>query len=139
MYKKILLIDDDADEQFIFIEAFKDINILVKFFTASTGEEGIRLMKFLIPDIVFLDINMPGLSGFDCLKIIKRDNYINKIPVVIYSTGVNAVVFDDAVKNGAITCIKKQDTIKELTCLLKEFLVPVKLSDVMDYDAMPFV
>src|SRR4030095_2939345 len=116
MHKKILLIDDDADEQFIFIEALKEINVPVKFFASTTAEEGIRLMKFLMPDIVFLDINMPGLSGLDILKIIKRDNGINNIPVIIYSTGVNDVVFYDAVKNGATACLKKQSTIKELAC-----------------------
>jgi hypothetical protein len=41
---------------------------------------------------------MPGLSGFDCLKIIKCDNCINKIPIISYSTGVNEAVSDDAVK-----------------------------------------
>src|ERR1700754_4259601 len=105
MYKKILLIDDDEDEQFFFIEALKEIGAPVKFFFAPTASEGIRLLKFLLPDIVFMDINMPALTGFDCLDMIKRDSRINKIPVIIYSTGINEMVFNDALKKGAAACM----------------------------------
>ena len=82
---------------------------------------------------------MPGLSGFDCLKIIKSDNRISKIPIIIYSTDIDEVVFDSAIKNGAMTCLKKQDTIKDLVYLLNKFFVPDELSDHMNYIAMPFI
>jgi CheY-like chemotaxis protein len=84
MYRKILLIDDDEDEQFFFMEALKEIDAPVTFFFAPTADEGIKLLKFLLPDIVFIDINMPVINGFDCLEIIKTDSSINKIPIIIY-------------------------------------------------------
>ena len=115
------------------------ISVPAKFFAVTTGVEGIKLMKLLMPDIVFLDINMPGLSGFDCLKIIKSDNCISKIPIIIYSPDVDEVIFHSAIKNGAMTCLKKQGTIKDLAYLLNKFFVPDKLSDRMNYNAMPFV
>jgi CheY-like chemotaxis protein len=120
MYKKVLLIDDDEDEQFFFTEALKEIGAPVKLFFAPTANEGIKLLKFLLPDIVFMDINMPALSGFDCLEIIKCDTRISKIPIIIYSTGINEVVFREALKKGAFACMKKQDTIKELAFALRE-------------------
>ena len=49
------------------------------------------------------------------------------------------MVFDSAIKNGAMTCLKKQDTIKDLVYLLNKFFVPDELSDRMNYNAMPFV
>jgi CheY-like chemotaxis protein len=120
MYKKILLIDDDEDEQFFFTEALKEVNTPVKFFFASSAKEGMQLLKFLLPDAVFIDINMPLLNGLECLSMIKEDDSINKIPVIIYSTGVNEIVFKEAVKKGAATCVKKQDTIVDLTSVLNK-------------------
>ncbi len=123
MYKKILLIDDDEDEQFFFTEALKEIEAPVKFFFAITAGEGIKLMRFLSPDIVFIDINMPLLNGLECLDLIKNDDKINSIPVVIYSTGVDGVVCDDAIKKGAIDCLKKTNSIKGLTTVLRRLFI----------------
>jgi len=50
---------------------------------------------------------MPVINGFDRLQIIRSDHCINNIPIIIYSTGVDEVVCDDAVKNGTIACLKK--------------------------------
>ena len=100
MYKKILLIDDDEDEQFFFSEALKELNIPAKFCAASSPEEGIELMKFLLPDMVFIDINMPLLNGFECVKLIKHDETINKIPIVLYSTMADSSMLQQAIETG---------------------------------------
>jgi len=123
MYKKILLIDDDEDEQFFFTEALKEINAHVKFFFAANSKEGIDLLKFLLPDIVFIDINMPALNGFDCLEIIKDAGEAKNVNMVIYSTGVNEDVCKTAIQKGAITCIKKQATIHDLAMILQKILL----------------
>jgi CheY-like chemotaxis protein len=123
MHKKILLIDDDEDEQFFFSEALKEINTAVKFFSAADASEGLKLMRFLLPDIVFIDINMPLLNGMECLDMIKNDDKIKSIPVVIYSTGMDKTVSDDALKKGAVDCLKKQNTIKGLTAILRKFFI----------------
>lgn len=123
MYKKILLIDDDEDEQFFFTEALKEISTPVKFFFAANSKEGMQLIKFHAPDIVFIDINMPLINGLECLKIIKNNKEIEKVNTIIYSTGVNDEVSKLAIKNGAITCIKKQPTIHDLAAVLKNLLI----------------
>jgi len=123
MYKKILLIDDDEDEQFFFTEALKEISTPVKFFFAANSKEGMQLIKFLAPDIVFIDINMPLINGLECLQIIKNNKEIEKVNTIIYSTGVNDDVYKLAIKNGAITCVKKQATIHDLAAVLKNLLI----------------
>ena len=120
MYKKILLIDDDEDEQFFFMEALKEINDSVKFFFADNSKEGIKMLEFLLPDIVFIDINMPAVSGLECLELIKKDN--KHVNAIIYSTGVDDNMCDKALKKGATACIKKQGSIHDLAGVLKRLL-----------------
>jgi len=123
MYKKILLIDDDEDEQFFFREALKEINVSVKCFCAMTAEEGIRLLRHFSPDFIFLDMNMPILNGLECLEIIKKDDGLKEIPVILYSTGMDEHMFEDATRMGAFACIKKKSSIEELALILKDLLV----------------
>lgn len=123
MYKKILLIDDDEDEQFFFMEALKEINGSVKFFFAANSNEGIRMFKFLSPDIVFIDINMPVINGLECLELISGNKNIKEVNTIIYSTGVDDKICDKAIKKGATACIKKQGTIHDLADILKKLLL----------------
>ena len=122
MYKKILLIDDDEDEQFFFMEALKEINASVKFFFAANGNEGVRMLEFLLPDIVFIDINMPVINGLECLELIRNNKNIKQVNAIIYSTGVDDRICDKAIKKGAIACIKKQGSIHDLANVIKSLL-----------------
>lgn len=122
MIKKILLIDDDEDEQLIFNEALAETGNQVSLSCAKTAGEGIRLLQQLTPDYVFLDINMPILNGFECLSLIKKTDGINDIPVIIYSTGLNDHVCKKALQQGAADCIKKLSSINELAETLRKIL-----------------
>ena len=82
-----------------------------------------KLVEFLSPDIVFIDINMPLINGLECLQIIKNNKEIEKVNTIIYSTGVNDDVYKLAIENGAITCVKKQATIHDLAAVLKNLLI----------------
>ena len=122
MYKKILLIDDDEDEQFFFMEALKEISDSIKFFFAADSTEGIKMLEYLLPDIVFIDINMPAISGLECLELISNNKNLNKVNTIIYSTGVDDKICDKARKKGAIACIKKQGSIHDLANVIKSLL-----------------
>ena len=122
MHKKILLIDDDEDEQFFFLEALKELNVPVKFFFASNATEGYQLLEYVLPDIVFIDINMPLINGFECLDTIMDNKPGNQFTAIIYSTGVDHNIRNKAIKKGASACIKKQGTIHDLVNILKNLL-----------------
>ncbi len=122
MNKQILLIDDDEDEQFIFQEALKEVSATAKCIGALTADDALKILQSLLPDFIFLDINMPVINGFECLELIKNHTDFNSIPVVIYSTGVNDSVYNKALKKGAVACIKKQNSIQALANVLKIFL-----------------
>jgi CheY-like chemotaxis protein len=122
MCKRILLIDDDEDEQFFFTEALKEIKAPVKLFFAMGSKEGLQMAKFILPDIVFIDINMPMLNGLECLELIRGSKETEKLSAVIYSTGVDDDLYRNAMIKGAVACIKKQNNIHDLATILKNLL-----------------
>lgn len=122
-YRKILLIDDDEDDQLIFKEAIHESIYEIECITAYNCKEGLALLKLVPhPDLVFLDINMPLLNGFDCLKLIKDDPQVGKIPVIIFSTSDNPADKKNAFKLGAEKYITKTSSFESLKNNLAEIL-----------------
>ena len=89
--KKILLIDDDLDDQFFLKEVLDSINPTLHCETATNGKIALDKLKesASLPDIIFLDFNMPVINGFDFLIQIKKENQLNKIPIGIFTTSNN--------------------------------------------------
>jgi CheY-like chemotaxis protein len=85
----ILLADDDADERFFFEDALKGILITVNL---KTLYDGVYLMEYLtqhlesLPDVLFLDINMPRKNGLACLIEIRKHEKLRLMPVILYSS-----------------------------------------------------
>jgi len=85
---KVFLIEDDEDDQLLFKEAIKSINPSLQCDTSTNGKIALEKLKATtsLPDIIFLDLNMPVMNGFDFLIQIKKENELNKIPVGIFTT-----------------------------------------------------
>jgi len=100
---KVLIVDDAPDTLEIIrkLLRFEGYQVLV----ASTGEEGIRCVEEERPDVILLDINLPGMDGNQALRVIKRINPIQSvIMLTAYATVENAI---QALKEGAIDFVKK--------------------------------
>src|SRR5687768_12642291 len=85
---KILLVDDDVDDQFIFIDAINEIAPGIECKTVNNGLEAIDHLQMTNPrpSLIFLDLNMPFMNGFECLVHLKKDNLLKDIPVIIFTT-----------------------------------------------------
>jgi len=120
----ILLAEDDKDDRDFFKKALKKVNIDTRL---TTVEDGQKLLDFLnkntdkLPDLLFLDINMPRKNGHECLSEIKRNKKLSQIPVIIYSTSLHDDVADVLHKKGAHFYLKKCD-LTELTKAINEIL-----------------
>src|SRR5688500_16940478 len=83
-----VVIDDDPDDREIFEIALEESDSP---FTLTAIGSGLKALEMLsagntIPDYIFLDLNMPLLSGKDCLREIRNIDGLKKVPVVIFST-----------------------------------------------------
>ncbi|MFM9950385.1 MAG: response regulator [Saprospiraceae bacterium] len=118
---QILLADDDEGDRFLFIEAVTgmEINAII-----HTVNDGVQLMKHLVkedgplPNLIFLDLNMPRKNGFECLKEIRSHEKLKDIPIVIYSTSASEKDIDETFNNGANIYIKKPNDFNLLEQLL---------------------
>jgi CheY-like chemotaxis protein len=86
--KIVLLIDNDRDEHLFFKEALEAYDKTLVCLMAFSCMEGINIVKETPPDVIFLDIMMPSVSGLECLKILKETPLFKDIPVYIYSSSV---------------------------------------------------
>ncbi|HLT32382.1 MAG TPA: response regulator [Aquaticitalea sp.] len=117
----IALADDDEDDRLFFTEAFEELKLKTK---VDTFIDGVALMKALrdadtfIPNILFLDLNMPKKSGLDCLKEIKRNHKFRDMAVAIYSTSASEEDIENTFVNGANIYIKKPNDFKTLKKVL---------------------
>ena len=115
--KKILLADDDRDDSEMFCEAVSEVDPTVICFVATHGKEVLKKLDdgtFDIPDVIFLDLNMPQMNGWDCLKALKTHRTYQKIPVIIYSTSSAERDIQKARELGATYFLTKPDNYKEL-------------------------
>lgn len=123
----ILLADDDTDDRYFFEKALKEISLPSALSTVENGELLIsRLMHGgePLPDVLFLDLNMPKKNGAECLTLIKGTKKLEKLPVIIYSTSLHTDVADLLYNAGAHYYIKKaelQDLKKILLKVLPGF------------------
>jgi CheY-like chemotaxis protein len=85
----ILLVDDDADDRKLFFEAAKEVDETITCISATSGQEALIYLKNEanpLPEFIFLDLRMPGLSGQECLDEIKKDARLVTVPVIVYTT-----------------------------------------------------
>jgi CheY-like chemotaxis protein len=118
-----LLIDDDIDDREIFELAAGQADQSVKCVFAKDGVDAIEQLKSVafIPQYIFLDLNMPRMSGKQCLAEIRKIPELDHVPVIIYSTSGDSRELEEAQQLGATDYLIKQPSIATLSDALAEF------------------
>lgn len=116
MSQKIVFIDDDCDEHDFVAEAFKTISDEISLFAFTDPKLAIQRLtctkSALEPDLVLLDINMPGLNGFEVLQQIKSIKSLQHIPIYIFSTSREPEDKLKARRLGADAYFSKPDSLE---------------------------
>jgi CheY-like chemotaxis protein len=121
----ILLADDDEDDRALFSDALQEVYGKVRLTTAKNGVDLMRLLeswKGSLPDVIFLDLNMPLKNGFECLEEIKSEQRLKELPVVILSTSSQKETMDILFKKRASMYIRKPGTYPELKSAIEQTL-----------------
>jgi CheY-like chemotaxis protein len=119
----ITLADDDEDDRLFFTDAFSELKIDTK---VNTFNDGVELMDYLnnsesvLPNILFLDLNMPRKNGVECLLEIKENERFNDIAIAIYSTSSSEEHIEETFVNCANIYIKKPSDFNTLKKILSE-------------------
>ena len=133
MPQSILVIDDSADIHHLLRARLKDEDVELS--SATDGRSGIEAVKQLKPDLILLDVDMPGLGGFDVCRELKNDPVTAPIPV-IFLTGVsdplNKVTGLDL---GAVDYVVKPFDFAELRARLRAALRTVRYQKLLEQRA----
>ena len=122
---QIILADDDADDRMLFEEAIKAIDIETELSLFSNGEQ---LMDYLLqpdialPEIVFLDLNMPVKHGMQCLQEIRNHGRLRDLCIAIYSTSSSERDIEATFVHGANIYINKPNSYGALKKAIKKVL-----------------
>jgi CheY-like chemotaxis protein len=122
---RVMLADDDEDDRLFFTDAFDEIKMKTE---VSTLNNGIELMNYLnqpnsvLPHVLFLDLNMPGKTGMDCLREIKGIDRLKDIAIAIYSTSASEEDIEETFVQGANIYIKKPHEFAALKKILEDVI-----------------
>ena len=117
-----LVVDDDEDDKEIFSLALNEANPDIQCVMASDGLEALAMLNRdnFLPDYIFLDLNMPLMSGKECLAEIRKRPELMHIPVIIFSTSSSQRDILDTHALGASSFITKPPLISTLAERLSE-------------------
>lgn len=117
---RVLIVDDSPTETFVLKEMLEKHGYQVM--VAETGEEGMRLAKELVPDVILMDIVMPGVNGFQATRKLSKDPATSSIPIVMISTKDQVTDRVWAKRQGAAEYITKPATEAELLEKIKQVM-----------------
>lgn len=117
--KDILLAEDDHDDVLTFDLALKEMSFPCLLRVADDGEQLFKKLQEAIPDILFVDINMPCKDGVSCIMEIRKNRAYDTMPVVMLTSFKSSKHIDAAYSGGANYYIVKPTTIPLLAKMLK--------------------
>ncbi|UTA68685.1 response regulator [Emticicia sp. 21SJ11W-3] len=131
---KVLLAEDDEDDQFFFSNVLSELPFATELTIVNNGMAAVEKLKCpeSQPDIIFLDLNMPKMSGKECLKMIKTNNLYKTIPCVILSTSSSGAEIEETYCAGANLYLLKPNEVSNLLKMVdtvlkidwKEYITP---------------
>lgn len=136
-FSKVVLADDDTDDQMFFEMALREVN---KDAELNTYKNGVELMKALerpgadLPDIIFLDLNMPRKNGLQCLEEIRQHEDLRAVTVVMLTTSLNQMDIYRAYDKGACLFANKPSELSKWTELIHKVFTsdPTELESIID-------
>ncbi len=121
----ILLAEDDEDDRLFFKDAIDEIKVKT---SVTMLNDGVQLMEYLktpdvrLPNVVFLDLNMPLKGGMQCLEEIRSDSKLKDLSIAIFSTSSSEEDIEETFVKGANIYIKKPSDFTELKRILSEVI-----------------
>lgn len=126
----ILLVEDSEDDYEATVRAFKKANLRNAISWCRSGQEAIDFLKTEKPGMILLDLNMPGMDGRKTLQVIKENEALKQIPVIILTTSGDEKDIQACYRMGANTYVQKPVSFTgliEAITRLKEYWFEIAL------------
>lgn len=122
LIQNIILAEDDEDDKYIFADALKEIDDRIKVEYVTDGNKLMNLLQHFMPDILFLDLDMPHKNGLECLVEIRSHSKLKELPVVVFSSTTRPANIQTAYEMGAHLFLIKSSNFKDYKEALKTIM-----------------
>jgi CheY-like chemotaxis protein len=114
----IWIVDDDADDIALIKQAFQECSFEIRIFSPTEAKSLLPSLEKTysrdLPQVILLDINMPGVSGRQLLSRIREDDRFRHIPIVMFTTSASRIDRNECLKEGANCFLTKPNSYKEM-------------------------
>lgn len=119
---RVLFVDDDTDESYLFNEALEHAGLDIELSRAKNGNDLLTFLNNepLLPDLVFIDLNMPYKDGLEALTEIRKQHKFKELPLIIYSTIKNDNQIDSSYEHGANLFVVKPNDFEGMVKVVKK-------------------
>lgn len=128
LVRTVFYCDDDDEDLVLFTDVVKEINPQYDCITCLHSEEALNMLSTgdLKPDIIFLDINMPRMSGIELLAWLRRQHSFENTPIIMYSTSLNDREVRYCQELGAVRVLPKlfnpNDSVTQIRETINQYL-----------------
>jgi CheY-like chemotaxis protein len=119
IFKNIWFVDDDEDDHLVFETAIKNVLPSAKLTHLYRCDEFLSFLDHTVPDLVFLDMELPHMNGKTCLKHIREKRELDHLPIIVYSGSARPLDINASYGYGATLYLIKPLTSHTLEMLLK--------------------
>jgi DNA-binding response OmpR family regulator len=120
MSDKILIVDDTTELLFFLDYIFQRNGFEVV--TAANGKDAIRIAKETNPDVLLVDVMMPGIDGLEVCRQLRQDADMHDVPILLYSAAVGEEIRQKALEAGANEFLGKTINHEELVTKVRNWL-----------------
>lgn len=120
MKKHILLVDDNKEELHAFMQALNQTGLSYKCTYANSYTHALKMLEYLVPDFIFLDIHITESSWHDCLQQVAANPKLQHVPIVICSPALNDRMVKEALSLGASYCLPKPVSSRDMQVILED-------------------
>jgi CheY-like chemotaxis protein len=118
---RLLFVEDDPDDIELLTKSLQE-NSIFDFLILDSGSKALNYLEGLVdgelPRLVVVDLNMPGMSGYDVIRKLKSGDRFRRIPIVILTTSQRSALIEEAIRQGAEGYYHKPVSVKELDDLV---------------------
>jgi DNA-binding response OmpR family regulator len=120
---KVFLVDDDYEEAELFEEALEQVDGSIRLTWFGDAKEASEALSGDQPDVIFLDLNIPQVSGKEFLKMLRENPVTKHTPVVIYSTSISKKDVAETSRWSVKSYLQKPENFNTLCAELREILL----------------